>query len=327
MSAVLDVQSLCVSTSAGTPIVTDVSFTVSEGQSLGLVGESGSGKSLTGLACMSLLPRGVQITAGEILVEETRVASAAPKSRERRKIAMIFQNPMTSLNPTMRIGAQIEEALHYNSVTSQARQTFSSATELLRLVDIPEPERRARQWPHELSGGQRQRVVIAIALACNSKVLIADEPTTALDVTTQAGIVALLDRLRKELGLAIMFISHDLALISNICSNLLVMYAGQIVESGPTGHLLQHPRHPYLRGLLDCLPGNVDGELRPMPGRIPQPGSYSEGCRFAPRCPYAQERCLHPQSLLDINRARTVRCIRYDEILENDTHADLERTV
>lgn len=315
MSSVLEVRSLGISTTAGVPIVTDVSFRIEAGRAVGLVGESGSGKSLTGLACLGLLPRGVEVASGEISVGGEVVASPTMNKRRRRKrVAMIFQNPMTSLNPVMRIGDQIDEALRRNR--SSARRGFSSAIELLELVDIPEPQRRARQWPHELSGGQRQRAIIAIALACNSETLIADEPTTALDVTTQASIVRLIDKLRAELGVSVLFISHDLALVSNVCEDLMVMYAGQIVETGRTADLVSRPGHPYLQGLIDCIPRAEAGELLPMPGRIPLPGEYPAGCRFAPRCGLVTEKCMEPQDMRPAGEDRRARCVHSDQQLQ-----------
>lgn len=322
MRKTLEVEGLNIANDNGVPIVTDVSFSVAEGECVGIVGESGSGKSLTGLACLGLLPRGVRLVGGQVLVAGESITGSGRAVPRRRKVAMVFQNPMTSLNPSMRVGAQIEEAIRRNAGPAGTRAPFGSAVELLELVDIPDPARRAHQWPHELSGGQRQRVVIAIALACNSKVLIADEPTTALDVTTQAGIVALIDRLRRELNLSVVFISHDLALISNVSSRLLVMYAGEIVETGKTGQLLRAPKHPYLQGLLGCIPRTGARDLRPLPGRIPRPEAYPEGCRFAPRCAHVTEICHRSQVMTDVGPGRQARCIRAGELLLSDPLAE-----
>lgn len=315
MTPVLTVDGLTVSTAAGVDIVTDVSFSVPAGVAVGMVGESGSGKTLTGLACMDLLPPGLRVTAGSVSVDgDVVVAAGRPAARRRRRVAMVFQNPMTSLNPTMRVGAQIAESVRRNTPGTGRPAAAQAAVRYLTLVDIPEPERRARQWPHELSGGQRQRVVIAIALACDARVLIADEPTTALDVTTQAGVVQLLARLRDELGLAVVFVSHDLALVSQVCSTTMVMYAGELVEQGPTTQLLLRPEHPYLTGLLSCLPERVTGTLLPLPGRVPQPGSYPSGCRFAPRCGHERELCHDRQELLPVGPERSVRCVRHADV-------------
>lgn len=316
VNPVLQVEGLNIATTTGVPIVTGVSFQLQAGIAQGLVGESGSGKTLTGLACLDLLPRSVEIVGGRVTVDGTVVVDGAQSRarRGRRRVSMVFQNPMTSLNPSMRVGAQVAEALRRNRPGTSRAAAARDAVELLELVDIPEPQRRAGQWPHELSGGQRQRVVIAMALACDARVLIADEPTTALDVTTQAGVVALLERLRSQLGLAVLFISHDLALVSQVCSTTMVMYAGEIVESGPTYGILSRPAHPYLAGLLRCLPERSDGLIVPLPGRVPSPGTYPPGCRFAARCQHRDDRCSKPQTLLSISDARTVRCVRHHEV-------------
>lgn len=311
MSNVLEVRDLTIGTTAGQLTIVDrVGFSVSAGECLGLVGESGSGKSLTGLAIANLLPDSLRITDGQVHVAGELESSATYATRSRR-VGMIFQNPMSSLNPSMRIGRQIQEAMDHNA--DSAHRRFDSVVELLQTVGIPEPKRRARQWPHELSGGQRQRVMIALALACGRQVLVADEPTTALDVTTQASVVGLLDELRADLGIAVVLISHDLALVSNVCSELLVMYAGQIVEAGSTADLLRSPTHPYLRGLMNCIPGEPGTAIAPLRGRVPRPDEYAEGCRFANRCDFHEQACDQPQELV-LRTDRKVRCRRADEL-------------
>ena len=277
-------------------IVDRLSISIAPGESLALVGESGSGKSMTALAIMGLLPEpSVTVGGGSIRFQEADLLAMAPRERRRitgREIAMVFQEPMTSLNPVMRAGDQIVEMIRAHDKVGR-RAATARATELLAAVRMPDPAARLRAWPHQLSGGQRQRVMIAIALACRPKLLIADEPTTALDVTVQAQILALLGELQREMNMAMLFITHDLGVVANVADRVAVMYCGRIVESGPVRDIFRRPSHPYTRGLLECIPGRArpGEELVVIPGQLPAPGEALVPCRFAPRCPRADERC------------------------------------
>ena len=277
-------------------IVDRLSISIAPGESLALVGESGSGKSLTALALMGLLPEpSVTVAGGSIRFRDTDLLAMAPRERRRitgREIAMVFQEPMTSLNPVMRAGDQIVEMIRAHEKVGR-RAATARAAELLAAVRMPDPAARLRAWPHQLSGGQRQRVMIAIALACRPKLLIADEPTTALDVTVQAQILALLGELQREMNMAMLFITHDLGVVANVADRVAVMYSGRIVESGPVRDIFRRPSHPYTRGLLECIPGRArpGEELVAIPGQLPAPGEALAPCRFAPRCPRADERC------------------------------------
>ena len=282
--------------------VENVSFSVDKGETLAIVGESGCGKSMTALSIMRLIPEPPgRIVAGSIKLEGQDLMQLSPaEMRDVRgnDISMIFQEPMTSLNPVMRIGKQISEALilHQNMTKAEA---LARSVEMLKLVRIPEPERRVREYPHQLSGGMRQRVMIAMALACNPKVLIADEPTTALDVTIQAQILDLIVKLQEELGAGVILITHDLGVVAETADRVIVMYAGRKVEEAEVRTLFANPQHPYTRGLLASVPrlATVVGEeaqstrLAEIPGIVPPLHSLPEGCAFAPRCPHAIEKC------------------------------------
>lgn len=297
----------------GPPLVRGVSFTVSPGEMVGLAGESGSGKSLTASALASLLPEGTRQCAGTIRVN----GSAGGWTSRADGVAMVFQNPMTSLNPSMRIGDQIAEAVHLQDRSVSRKAARAEAVALLSRVGVDRPEDRAKQYPFEFSGGMRQRAMIAIAVARRPKVLIADEPTTALDVTVQREVMDLIDGLREELGLAVLLISHDLAVVSERCDRLLVMYAGQLVETGPTRLVLGHPHHPYVSGLLRCIPERAMelGELKPLSGQVVAPTIEVPGCRFADRCPHVRGMCrAEPILLTDTEAARQVRCVRWREL-------------
>ena len=299
MSTLLSIRELVLDGRPGgrpRALVDRLSITISQSESLALVGESGSGKSITALAVMGLLPEPA-VTVGGGSVEFRGADLLAMPRRERRRItgrdiAMIFQEPMTSLNPVMRVGDQIVEMIRTHERVGRHAAT-ARAVELLAAVRMPEPAARLRAWPHQLSGGQRQRVMIAIALACRPKLLIADEPTTALDVTVQAQILSLLRELQREMNMAMLFITHDLGVVANIADRVAVMYCGRIVESGPVREIFRRPSHPYTRGLLDCIPGAArPGEdLITIPGQLPAPGETLAPCRFAPRCPRADDRC------------------------------------
>jgi len=294
--------------------VDGVSFSIEKGTTVGLVGESGSGKSVTSLSIMKLIPSPPgKVEAKEILFDGKDLSRL--KEREMRRIrgneiAMVFQEPMTSLNPVFKIGDQIMEAIILHQKVNK-REARERAIELLRLVGIPSPEKRVDEYPHQLSGGMRQRVVIAMALSCSPKLLIADEPTTALDVTIQAQILDLLRRLQEELGMAILLITHDLGVVAETCRRVMVMYAGKIVEEGPVVPLFQEPAHPYTRGLLDSIPKlNEDRpRLTSIPGVVPHPARMPKGCRFHPRCPLARPICEEEEPpLIDIDEERTAAC-------------------
>jgi oligopeptide/dipeptide ABC transporter ATP-binding protein len=315
----LCLEDVCISgrTSEGdvVEIVTGVSFEARRGEMLGLVGESGSGKSQTALAIMGLLSHGVTITSGSIRLDghylEGKRSTGRNKNRQ-RGLGMVFQNPMSSLNPAYPVGVQVAEAVQYRLPGTSRSEAKRQAVDLLSLVELRNPSMAAAQYPHEMSGGMRQRVVIAMALAGSPAFLIADEPTTALDVTIQAKILDLLVRLQQEMNLGVLLISHDLALVSNHCDRVLVMYAGELVEAGPCVDVLSTPRHPYSAGLLRSVPDVALelGELRPVQGRVPSPGSYSQACRFSDRCEWATELCnsRHPELLSG------VRCHRVAEL-------------
>ncbi|MFI5260965.1 MAG: ABC transporter ATP-binding protein [Candidatus Limnocylindrales bacterium] len=278
------------------PAVDGVSFSIKRGETMGLVGESGCGKSVTSLSIMRLLDiPPAEIVSGEIWFDG-RDLLKLPESEMREvrgnDITMIFQEPMTSLNPVFTIGDQIAEAVVQHRKVSQ-KAAWERAVEMLRLVGIPGPERRAKQYPHEMSGGMRQRVMIAMALACDPKLVVADEPTTALDVTIQAQILELIKALQRETGAALLLITHDLAVVAETVEHAAVMYAGKIVETGSVEDVILRPRHPYTEGLLRSIPSHVPKgqRLNVIKGTVPNPFRMPAGCRFQPRCPYAFEPC------------------------------------
>lgn len=299
MTTLLDVRRLTVNffSEAGTVTpVDDVSFQLAKGETLALVGESGCGKSLTALSILQLLPRAASIGPGSTIELDGRdlvpLDEAALRAVRGARIAMIFQDPMTSLDPVYTAGSQITEAIRAHRDVGK-RQARERALELLEEVGIPDPLSRFDQYPHELSGGMRQRVMIAIALSCEPQVLIADEPTTALDVTVQAQILEILDRLRRSHDMAVLLITHDLGIVAGRADRVAVMYAGRIVETAPTDRLFQHPAHPYTQALLASVP-RLTGPLQrlsPIQGTVPNPDAWPAGCRFHPRCPYAFDRC------------------------------------
>jgi len=298
MATRLDVRGLTVElpTQAGwVRPVNDVSLTLAEGETLGIVGESGSGKTMLALALMGLEPPGARRKGEAWLLSRDGAADCrgddliAMASREMRalrgrEIAMIFQEPMTALNPVMRIGAQIAEAIRVHEPLLSENEIEKRALKALEQASVPEPARRARQYPHQLSGGLRQRVMIAMALAAGPGVLIADEPTTALDVTVQKQILELLAKLRRELQLSLLFITHDLGVVAQVADRVIVMYAGRIVEEGPVAEVLHRPRHPYTEGLLRAAPRLRREKLTPIPGTVPALDALPPGCAFAPRC-------------------------------------------
>ncbi len=296
------------------PAVDGVDFSLERGETLAIVGESGCGKSVTSLSILRLIatPPG-KIVDGEILYngrDLLKLSEKEMRSVRGNDISMIFQEPMTSLNPVFTVGKQIMESLiyHQNMTKEQARER---AIEMLRLVDIPNPEKCINNYPHNLSGGMRQRVMIAMALACNPKVLIADEPTTALDVTIQAQILKLMAELQKKTETGIILITHDLGIVAQIARNVMVMYAGEAVEYADVRSIFKDPRHPYTIGLLKSIPSihETQDELYTIKGMVPSPKNLPKGCLFAPRCEYATERCLQERPpLVDIGEGRKLRC-------------------
>src|SRR6201987_1885449 len=307
--------------------VDDVSFALGVGESLGLVGESGSGKSMLALALMGLLPPGARTRgeawfsgscrawAGASGTATSRVNLLALSERERiglrgRGIAMIFQEPMTALNPVMRIGAQIAEAIRAHDARLDRAEVRRRMQEALRRAAVPEPETRAEQFPHQLSGGLRQRAMIAMALAGGPRLVIADEPTTALDVTVQKQILDLLNRLRQELKLGLLFITHDLGVVAQVADRVAVMYAGRIVEEGPAHDVLGAPKHPYTQGLLGASPRLERGNLTPIPGTVPQLTAWPPGCAFEPRCALRRSDCsIAVPDLRKVLPEHTARCV------------------
>ena len=280
--------------------VDDLSFSVRRGETLAIVGESGCGKSVTALSIMRLVPDPPgRIVGGSVALEGTDVLGldeAEMRAIRGNRISMIFQEPMTSLNPVMRIGDQITEAVRLHRDMS-AKEAWKKAVEMLRLVRIPEPERRVHEYPHQLSGGMRQRAMIAMALACRPALLIADEPTTALDVTIQAQILALIVDLQKTLGTGLILITHDLGVVAQTAQRVIVMYAGKKVEEAGVEELFENPRHPYTRGLMASMPAvislgsNNDARLTEIPGMVPSLTNLPPGCAFAPRCSLAIDKC------------------------------------
>jgi peptide/nickel transport system ATP-binding protein/oligopeptide transport system ATP-binding protein len=295
--------------------VDGVSFSVARSETLGIVGESGCGKSVTSLSIMRLVPDPPgEIVQGSSVRFDGRELLELPESEMRKvrgnDIAMIFQEPMTSLNPVYTVGEQIAESFRLHRRASRA-EAWTRAVEMLRLVGIPSPEGRAHDYPHQLSGGQRQRVMIAIALSCDPDLLIADEPTTALDVTIQAQILELLADLQHRLGMAMILITHDLGVVAQVCDRVAVMYAGRIVEEGPVQRIFDDPRHPYTQGLLRALPrlDEPSHELAVIPGQVPSPTAWPSGCRFRPRCPFAWDLCAAEEpGLIDASPDQRARC-------------------
>ena len=319
---VLSVQSLRVAFPAGNGVVRvvdDVSFTIGEGETVCLVGESGSGKSMTALSMIRLVPPPGRIEAGTSIAfgERELLTMDAESLRELRgdRIAMIFQEPMTALNPVLTVGDQIEEVVRVHRKVSK-REARDLAVAMLAQVGIPDPAARARQYPHELSGGMRQRVMIAMALVLDPQLIIADEPTTALDVTIQAQILDLLRTMRDERQLSLLLITHDLGVVAEMATRVLVMYAGRIVEEATVAELFQLPSHPYTEGLLSAMPklGEERERLTTIRGTVPAPTDWSTGCRFRDRCPYAFDRCaVEEPALLQVAPGHRSRCHLVEE--------------
>ena len=298
-------------------ILHGISFDIYKGETLGIVGESGCGKSMTALSIMRLTQSNAKVS-GSIVLDGQSLLDMPMKDFRRirgNRVSMIFQEPMTSLNPVFTVGHQLMEVfrLHQGLDKKQARE---KSIEALRMVNVPMPEKRVDCYPYELSGGLRQRVMIAMALACRPELLIADEPTTALDVTIQAQVLDLMCKLRDELGTAIAFITHDLGVVSELCSRTIVLYCGEIMEEGDTESLLTSPLHPYTEGLKASLPERGTRErLHVIPGSVPSALDFPKGCVFAPRCPYATARCTAEKPpLYDMGGGRSVRCFRCEEV-------------
>ncbi|AQH04251.1 hypothetical protein A9R05_35555 (plasmid) [Burkholderia sp. KK1] len=311
--SVLSVHDLAIETGHAR-LVDGVSFSVKAGRTLGLVGESGSGKSVTCLSVLGLPPRGVRVTEGRILFDGDDLRAKTPaelNALRGREIGMILQDPMTSLNPLLTVGRQITEMFRYRDGMTSRKEREARAIELLRRVRIPAPESRLHSYPHQFSGGMRQRVAIAMNIACNPRLLIADEPTTALDVTVRLQILDLLREVQAERGTAIVLVTHDLHLVRRYCDDVAVMYAGRIVEQGPVGDVFARPRHPYTKGLLGAVPRLRDPQhrLTVIPGQPPLPGGIAQGCRFAPRCPGARADCMNAYpATRTIDTHRSVAC-------------------
>ena len=321
METILKVERLTTRFRTDRGIVTavdDVSFELARGETLGIVGESGCGKTVTSKTIMRLLPAHLTIIGEESRVrfdgkDLAHADDATMREVRGNRIAMIFQEPMTSLNPVFTVGWQLDEALKYHTdLTREQRRERSR--EMLRLVEIPNPDQRLREYPHQLSGGMRQRVMIAMALCCEPDILIADEPTTALDVTIQAQILSLMAQLKERLGTAIMLITHNLGVVAQVCDRVLVMYAGRVIESGPVRDIFHRPQHPYTRALLDSIPKaggkrEKGSRLTTIPGIVPSLFELPKGCRFQDRCAFRQERCAAEEPALEPGPdGRPVRC-------------------
>ena len=307
--------------------VNGVSFEVKRGRTLCVVGESGCGKSVTASSIMQLLPRLARIEEGEIIyhsedkgdIEIQKLKRNGKEMRELRgkDIAMIFQDPMTALNPVFKVGDQIAENIMQHEKVSK-KEAKARALELLTQMGIPEPEKRINQYPHEFSGGMRQRAVIALAMSCNPKVLLADEPTTALDVTIQAQIFELMDMLKREHNTAIMLITHDMGVVSELAADVLVMYMGNVIESGTAREVLKNPKHPYTKALLASIPvlgRGKDQKINPIRGMTPNPYNRPKGCQFEPRCDFACDKCrecMPDETMLD--GTHMVRCHNWEEV-------------
>ncbi|WP_252437231.1 ABC transporter ATP-binding protein [Pseudonocardia humida] len=305
-------------------VLDGVSFSVGRGETVGIVGESGSGKTVTSLSVLGLLPpHSSRITRGSVRLDGVELVGMARRKLEAVRgddISMIFQEPMTSLNPAFKVGDQIAEVVRRHRGGSW-RSATARAVEVLDEVGIPDAARRARSFPHEFSGGMRQRVMIAMAMACRPKVIIADEPTTALDVTIQAQVLDLMRTMSREHGTAVVFVTHDLGVVADICDRAVVMYAGQVVEQAVVDDLYHRPRHPYTAALMTAMPQLTgrSGRLATIPGRTPAPGSMPAGCRFHPRCAHAVDRCVDGDAdgrveIRELAGGRSSRCLRVHEL-------------
>ncbi len=320
---ILEIRDLCVEfqTVEGTvQAVNHLSYKLRKGEKLGIVGESGSGKSVSSLGMLRLIPNPPgRITGGEILYKGQDLVKAPKKEMQRirgNEISMIFQEPMTSLNPIIKCGKQIAESLRLHRGMNK-KEAMEEAVRLMQSVGIANPAQRAHEYPHQMSGGMRQRVMIAMALACEPQILIADEPTTALDVTIQAQILDLIRDLNERMGTSVIFITHDLGVVSELCDMVLVMYTGRIVEQAPVLELFETPKHPYTVGLLEAIPRITKqrAPLQTIEGTVPNPTERIDGCSFSPRCPYATEQCHQKEPPeVQLSEHRRVRCWRYQSV-------------
>ena len=331
MASLLSVKNLQVKFATRKSFVTavdDFSLNIDPGECVGLVGESGCGKTTSGLAVMRLLPGNGHIASGTIELEGVDLSTLSEKEMQHhrgRSVALIPQDPMSSLNPTMKIGRQIGEGLRIHNGASD-EEARKRSLEVLDMVEMPRPAERLDQYPFELSGGLRQRVIIAMGLVCEPKLLIADEPTTALDVTIQAQIIELMNEMQQRLGSAIVLITHDLGVVAETCKNVLVMYGGNMVEYGTADDIFNRPKMPYTMGLLESLPRlDVDGErLIPIEGQPPNLLRMPPGCAFAPRCRYKMPMCDQPVPLYDFGSGHVARCFLYDERAADQRTLDVE---
>ncbi|HIV91207.1 MAG TPA: ABC transporter ATP-binding protein [Candidatus Eisenbergiella stercoravium] len=322
MSHLLEVQGLTTSFSADygeTVSVDHISFYVDEGETVCIVGESGCGKSVTSLSIMGLLGRGGAVTDGSVLFDGKNLLDLSEKELDEirgNRMSMIFQDPLTSLNPVFTIGNQITESIRTHMHLDK-QEAAARAEKILSQVGMPDAHAAMKKYPHTLSGGMRQRAMIAMALCCNPALLIADEPTTALDVTIQAQIMSLLKKLKKEIGMSLILITHDIGLVASMADRVLVMYAGQIIEEAPVKELFASPHHPYTRALLATVPSIYDGpdrELVSIPGIVPENYDSITGCRFADRCAFRRPECDRPQEDQAAGEGRRVRCARWKEV-------------
>jgi len=317
----LELQSVSLSFGSGNRpvrVLDDVSFSLERGETLGIVGESGSGKTVTALTIMGLVPLSSTQISGKIMFGGRDLLTLPPRELRKvrgREISMIFQEPMSALDPVFTVGQQLSETIRSHRSVGRT-EAWELAVAALDEVGIPAPRKRAEDYPHQLSGGMRQRVMIAIALACQPKLLIADEPTTALDVTVQAQIIDLLIARSEDTGTALLFITHDLGVVAQMCARMITMYAGQVIEDAPTDEALIRPLHPYTSGLLRSFPRLFPAKslLPSIPGIVPSPLDLPTGCRFGPRCSHGDERCSMPQVITPAGDRRAVRCIRQSEL-------------
>jgi len=319
-SLVLDIRNLTIHyvlEEATVEAVNDIDIKLEKGKILGIVGETGAGKTSVCLSILNLIPDppGV-IKSGEIYINGKNILAVSPKEMNRirgKEVAMIFQDPMSSLNPVLTIGEQISEAIRIHDNCSN-HEAWEKAEQMLETVGIP--RERMIEYPHQFSGGMKQRVVIAIALSCSPTLLLADEPTTALDVTIQAQILNLMEKLKQQMNTSMLFVTHDLGIVAEICDEVAVMYAGRIIERGTLADVFNHTKHPYTEGLFNSLPNIEDrkSELKPIPGLMPDPTKLPVGCAFAPRCPYARSECINtPQVERFISGTHSVMCSAYDD--------------
>ncbi|SFB29719.1 oligopeptide transport system ATP-binding protein [Acetitomaculum ruminis DSM 5522] len=317
---ILKVKDLCVefnTVEGKVNAINNLTYSLHKGEKLGIVGESGSGKSVSSLGVMGLIPNPPgKIVGGEIIYKGENLIDKTEKEMEKirgNEISMIFQEPMTSLNPIIKCGQQIAESLILHRGMKK-KEAMEEAIRIMQLVGIANPKARAHEYPHQMSGGMRQRVMIAIALACHPDILIADEPTTALDVTIQAQILDLIRKMNKELDTSVIFITHDLGVVSELCDTVIVMYTGRIVEKAPAKELFKDPKHPYTKGLLSAIPRITKerAALSTIEGSVPNPTEKISGCSFSPRCPYATDRCKNEEPpVVKLDESRRVKCFQY----------------